>query len=542
MFGTNPFFFLMMKMIEVAVGNRHPKTVTGNQQKMAESTTTTTTTTSQFSQTRGKRRRRPLTLPKLKDLLTPPPPTTTTTTASLLSFDRRRRRSCRNWHRHCTNRTKHNSFHRYLVAVGYVITVLFGILLRFLQNGNNSSPSSSSRDVVTTMMTMTTTTTTTMMVLGLASQLPQSSKKFGRRHICLFEDYKHVQGPYFNALLDQLIEQTMTTNDSTLVSRNGDEGDEEGDDESSNDHGKKKSLVLCTTRSDLQYEEQIEEDENDGSFPDYKKSTPLDVMLDDLRSCMQLDYTDVLIMDDFNPVSLSERLQLSQSRPSSFSSSSDEGSRSQMIDPTIIWVRGRNAFRTRHFLRTSGLDMWIRQRCCGGMTARRGGDSNMHCVPLYVGEGAGAVVAGATMDIAYVKGDDPRESPELQVNGLALFGDRRSVAFGLDTTALEDNHRTQSLMEKAAIELCNNDQVYVWSQDFTIDMDDSDEVIATKFVMTPGRRGMIEQFTNPDPLPILIDDTNSLDEGVPCVGEPAIDPSRTMQRVGDSEWVEEYLD
>jgi hypothetical protein len=89
--------------------------------------------------------------------------------------------------------------------------------------------------------------------------------------------------------------------------------------------------------------------------------------------------------------------------------------------------------------------------------------------------------------------------------------------------------------------VCNDGQVYVWSQDVAInDEDDDNRMIATRFIMTPCRRGMIENFTNPRPLPLVIDEAD-LDEGVPCVGEPAVDPSRAIQRVGDSEWIDELL-
>lgn len=318
---------------------------------------------------------------------------------------------------------------------------------------------------------------------------------YGGRHVCLLNDYNHVCGPYLDALLDQTLEQTKCV---------------------------KRRLVLCTTRGDLQAGGGGggggQSGNNDWNDQDYDEGGPLlsvTSFLEELQSSWQLDDTRLLLMDDYNPMTLEKTL--SQDNNNAHNS------------PSIIWVRGSNAFRTRHLLRTSGLDRYIQERC-GSVS----GPSL-----LFVGEGAGALVAGATLAVAHVQGHDPRAAPELQVNGLGLMGHDLSVSFGVHKEVLETSDRTEDLMSQEKIEVCTSNQIFVWSQQASESSDDNSIPISpTRFVMTPNQRGVIERFTQPDPLPPLVD--KSVDtEGVPCMGEPAIDPSRFMQRIGDSEWMEE---
>ncbi|KAL3902678.1 MAG: hypothetical protein SGARI_005724 [Bacillariaceae sp.] len=102
------------------------------------------------------------------------------------------------------------------------------------------------------------------------------------------------------------------------------------------------------------------------------------------------------------------------------------------------------------------------------------------------------------MDVAHVKGDDPKESPELQ-----------RIPGGRDGETLPEEVTTDSM--------------------------------ATRFVMTPHSKGTIERYTTPDRLPPLVTSSVTSMEGVACTGEPSIDPSRAVQNpLGDSEWLEEF--
>ena len=93
---------------------------------------------------------------------------------------------------------------------------------------------------------------------------------------------------------------------------------------------------------------------------------------------------------------------------------------------------------------------------------------------------------------------------------------------------------TKTIVCKDTITTLRTDQVLVWSQ-----TTDQESTTATTFVMTPCKKGTIENFETPPPLPPL-GKTSNTHGGVPCEGEPAIDPSRTMQQIGDSEWLEEF--
>jgi hypothetical protein len=338
------------------------------------------------------------------------------------------------------------------------------------------------------------------------------------------DDYNKVKGPYLYALLDQLLEQTQIVAATEQI---------DAHDDDNTPTMQRKLLLLCTTRAALLLSAGEQQNDDDLVVGNKKIGDTTTSLLDELASSFEFHDSHLLIMDDYNPITLHEKLSSSSSNS---------------VDPAIIWVRGHNAFLTRHYLRTSGLDRWIQQRCCGPATTIATKDS---CVPLYVGEGAGAIIAGATMDVAYVmkktgqgQQHDPSASPELQIHGLGLLGiDHRSVAFGIDSTILQKHHRTKQMMDSNLIEVCDDDQVFVWSQSQDDDGDNEAGAIAsaTRFVMTPSRRGMIERLSHPDPLPVLLIDEQQ-QYGVQCTGEPAIDPSRSMQRIGDSEWMNEFLD
>jgi peptidase E len=263
----------------------------------------------------------------------------------------------------------------------------------------------------------------------------------------------------------------------------------------------RKNLAFCTTRLDLE------------------KLVEPSVFLDDLKSSLDLDDIKIVILDDLNPLTTERIFQKPNSNE----------------EPTIIWVQGQNAFFTRHLLRTSGVDRMVQERCAPNASSP---------ATIFVGEGAGALCAGSTMAVAYVK-DDPSLSPELQVQGLGLLGEGKSgqfVSFGVERDALEKHAKTHAMVEQ--IHICRSDQVFVWSQSSTssIPSGDAEKLLATRFIMTPHRRGMIEKYTTPDMLPPVITNSHSTgSDGVPCPGEPSVDPSRAVQQIGDSEWLEEYI-
>jgi hypothetical protein len=295
------------------------------------------------------------------------------------------------------------------------------------------------------------------------------------RHICLFDNYEAVRGPYFSALLDQLMGETQRQT---------------------------KNLAYFTSRYDVSLIGETSDTEGENRLPQ------------DLSVSLDLDDANLFLLDDWNPLTLGEQLT--------------------KINPTIVWVQGSNAFHTRHLLRTSGLDRWLQEHCAPPQNDINA--STTDCATVFVGEGAGALCAGSRMAVAYVRGDDPKMSPELQIYGLDLIGDDDNeclVSFGVEPKVLEEHSRTMDLA--GSIQICCNDQIFVWSQS-------PRQTTATTFIMTPRRRGMIERYSSPDP---WLDRRNrprpgQSDGGVACCGEPAIDPSRSMQHAGDSEWMEEF--
>lgn len=221
---------------------------------------------------------------------------------------------------------------------------------------------------------------------------------------------------------------------------------------------------------------------------------------------------DYLLLADYNPLSLYERLAHSP--------------------PNIIWLYGSNAFTLRYHLRTSGCDRWIHNHCAGSV-------GSQGCV--YVGERAGALVAGTSLRVARypVVGDspdDPKGVPEPQFFGLGLLGLDRTVAFTTmskeEQATLRSSHYDFHLSRLALLE---TDQVYVWSQSSS-----NESTSVTNFVFLATRRGTMEQIMSPEPLLPLVQEES--EGGVECFGEPSIDPSRKIQSIGDSEWLEYEVD
>jgi hypothetical protein len=311
------------------------------------------------------------------------------------------------------------------------------------------------------------------------------SNRHGGRHICLLDDYDTVRGPYFSALFDQLMGETQHPT---------------------------KNLAYFTSQADLSLRDAT----------DLGSRNDRNTFLEELRASLALDDANLFLLDEWNPLTLESELSTS--------------------NPTIVWVQGKNAFRTRHLLRTSGLDRWLEARCAplqeDAEISSTKEESGCHGAILYVGEDAGALCAGSDMAVARARGDDPKMAPEPQFVGLNLLGDDdddRRVSFGVERELLEGHPRTCHYCVAGNIQVCRNDHVFVWSQSPT-------KETATTFLMTPSRRGTIEHYTTPDP---WLDRHNrsrpgQSDGGVACFGEPAIEPSRSVQRVGDSEWMDDF--
>ncbi|KAL3942811.1 MAG: hypothetical protein SGBAC_003049 [Bacillariaceae sp.] len=297
-----------------------------------------------------------------------------------------------------------------------------------------------------------------------AAKQPVISKN--SRFVCLIQDYDKVQGPYFHALLDQMME-----NECQFEQRR---------------------LALCTTRKNANWCQKERVSQLQQDF----------LGLDSHQCCHQL-----FVLDDYNPMTLEQEMD--------------------QFDPNIFWLFDDNAFRIRHFLRTSGLDGMLHRKC--------GSPSGNSC--LYVGENAGALCAGSSLAGAHALRQDPKEAPEPQFFGLGLLGTARSVSFADSKGEGEDGTNGTNGKESEAdsterISL-EQDHVYIWSQP----KDES----ATSFVFLPSQRGAICHLDSPLSLPPLVEDIGSLG-GVQCTGEPAIDPSRMMEQVGDSEWINEAED
>lgn len=286
-----------------------------------------------------------------------------------------------------------------------------------------------------------------------------SSSASNSRFVCLIQDYDRVQGPYFHALLDQMLENECQ-------------------------FGQRK-LALCTTQKYDHREERMSQLEDD----------------------FDLDGCQLFLLDDYNPITLQEEVS--------------------NFDPTIFWLVDDNAFRIRYYLRTSGLDGILQLNC--------GGFSGKGC--LYVGENAGALCAGASLTGAHKLQQDPKEAPEPQFFGLGLLGTKRSVTF-IQSKTMDDGEEstmTGSGSESSSTISLDQDDVFIWSQPGTGS--------ATSFVFLPCQRGAIANLEEPPNLPPLVEEDDLLMMGgVQCTGEPAIDPSRMMEQVGDSEWINEAED
>jgi hypothetical protein len=253
----------------------------------------------------------------------------------------------------------------------------------------------------------------------------------------------------------------------------------------------KRRIALCTSES------------NADKIRELMPQLEEDLLLDNKHDCCNL-----FVLNDYNPLSLHDEME--------------------QFDPSIFWVVDDNAFRIRYQLRTSGMDGILYQKCGGPAPSNDSSSSGSNC--LYVGENAGAVCAGASLATAHAMNQDPKQAPEPQYFGLHLLGPSRSISFGLSNSELTAHPRTCNFDPSTIIAL-ERDQVFVWSQP-----PDED---TTSFIFLPSKRGTIEQWESPPPIPALIEDGIG---GIQCDGEPSIDPSRIMQQVGDSEWINEVDD
>jgi peptidase E len=226
----------------------------------------------------------------------------------------------------------------------------------------------------------------------------------------------------------------------------------------------------------------------------------------------------------------------------------------QALDPHVLWVTGGNTFFLRHFMQSSGFDKLAKELCAPAPGRR---------ALVYVGQSAGSICAAASVEIAHFKGwDDPAKAPAPTLHyGLRLVGENTSV---FPHYSFEKGHDALIALKSREFDGLNDpqhqvvplkdDQAFVWSQTAAAADDDDDAVKntqATSFVFS--QDGALESLCSPPTLaplaaPPLRETASGIEAewceglaiagGVPCEGEPAIDPSRVVQR-GDSEWFEE---
>jgi len=204
----------------------------------------------------------------------------------------------------------------------------------------------------------------------------------------------------------------------------------------------------------------------------------------------------------------------------------------QLLQPSILWLAPHdNAYVLRHAMRVHNLDQLV-QELCGPCTGPA-------C--LFVGEGAGALCAGANMAVAGLRGDNSKASPELQFRGLNLVGPRKSFSFTkpetYDPQQLQNARERLSRMplynvEKDVTLFLNPQQVYLYSQVSS----STNGPTTTSLIMNPYQKGAIEQLQTSElsPVPPLsfadaVDHEGSSIVTRVCTGEPSEDPSRIVQ-------------
>ena len=192
--------------------------------------------------------------------------------------------------------------------------------------------------------------------------------------------------------------------------------------------------------------------------------------------------------------------------------------RFQNVPPTMLWLHGdlktTNAHWLRHWLRACNADGVIEELCGGWSTPT-----------IFVGEGSGAVCAGASVRTHPTASQPP--PPEPQFRGLELLGPNLSVL----TIGSNDDEPQQQLLDDARQRLghealpLRESQAFLWSQQ------EGNDVAQSFFA---DKMGCISKLSFPKPLDSIIQPDTG--EGRKCVGEPSIDPSRAMQSSSDSEW------
>eukprot|EP00980_Cylindrotheca_fusiformis_P031692 scaffold26796_cov147-Cylindrotheca_fusiformis.AAC.2 len=281
-------------------------------------------------------------------------------------------------------------------------------------------------------------------------------------------------------------------------------------------------IIMCTT---AQYA-----DDDKLQQPQRRQQMPQQLQ-EDLLLQNETDNCNLLILNDYNPISLEEEINA--------------------LDPTIFWLVDDNAFRLRYYLRTSGLDGILNYKCGSSSDSSSRTTTTLNC--LYIGENAGAVVAGASLaTTAHAMHHGPKEAaPEPQYFGLGLLGPDRSVYYYYhdENSSQEEEEQQQQQNENdlSSILALKHDQIYVWSQPAAPaekeEMTTTTSSSATSFIFLPSQRGAIEQWQYLPPVPPLVRMPIDNDGGVACHGEPSIDPSRVIQNgMADSEWITEVED
>ena len=308
---------------------------------------------------------------------------------------------------------------------------------------------------------------------------------YGNRHVCLMDDYECVRGPHFNALLDELFQQTGFS---------------------------RKRVAYITTSAP-------EEDDLETKLNQLQSDL-------DLEACQVIQLAPTTSSTTIPSRNICDPKQLREAIES--------------LNPSILWLGPHeNSYVLRHALRIHNVDSIVNE-LCGPPPART--SNNKAC--MVVGEGAGALCAGANMAVAALRNDNPRECPELQWRGLQVLGPRRSVSFVKPLPGFDDEKPFEIIQEaldearttlaraplydpdRDRTKFLNAKQVYIYSQ-----VSHDTTVETTSLVMNPYQKGAIEQLQTSKlkPLPplsaVAIGGSSVARE---CTGEPSEDPSRTV--------------
>ena len=169
------------------------------------------------------------------------------------------------------------------------------------------------------------------------------------------------------------------------------------------------------------------------------------------------------------------------------------------VDPHVIWVSGGNTFYLRHYFRSTGFETLVHERC--GPWPR---DAN-HGSTLYVGQSAGSICGSGSVDIAHFKGwDDPNMAPSWSEGRLPKYGLRLAgpdlcifphFSEQQNHRALIETKKSEYSLDRSDIVALADDQAFVWSQSGARG---DTSATARRFIF--GADGSMSQVASPAPL------------------------------------------